>query len=112
MASTICSKCGSEHTQGKAFCGDCGAPACTSCSKCGSELVPGKAFCADCGAPVSVDTHPSLTAITPITTAGAVPVAPEEALAHNGALNNHIIMYNLFFYFFIFYFLHNIFWFC
>jgi len=45
-----CAKCGSENSEGKRFCGDCGAPLENRCPQCGADNPAGKRFCADCGA--------------------------------------------------------------
>jgi class 3 adenylate cyclase/tetratricopeptide (TPR) repeat protein len=45
-----CSKCGSDNSSWKKFCGDCGARLANSCPKCGAENPEDKKFCGDCGA--------------------------------------------------------------
>src|SRR5215471_3880609 len=45
-----CAKCGAENSEGKRFCGDCGAPLENRCSHCGADNPAGKRFCGDCGA--------------------------------------------------------------
>lgn len=53
----ICDKCGTEMTQGTAFCVECGNPLPVStpkhvfCARCGAQIVPGSRFCMNCGTP-------------------------------------------------------------
>src|SRR5271165_6708490 len=54
-----CSACGSENTEGKRFCEDCGGSLAALCVTCGAPLRPGKRFCGECGAPVGGVTAPS-----------------------------------------------------
>jgi class 3 adenylate cyclase len=44
-----CTKCGTESTTGKKFCGACGSPLSRRCPNCGAENSPSSAFCEDCG---------------------------------------------------------------
>ncbi|MBV8140222.1 MAG: AAA family ATPase [Deltaproteobacteria bacterium] len=48
-----CAKCGAENSEGKRFCGDCGAPLENRCAQCGADNPAGKRFCGDCGAPLA-----------------------------------------------------------
>ncbi len=53
-----CQSCGSENTEGKKFCSQCGTslrpPQLKQlCTNCGKEIVSGKKFCGSCGTKVS-----------------------------------------------------------
>lgn len=88
-----CPQCGSQQSDGAAFCDQCGAalgglapgqpaapfPAAavppppvmagpTTCPSCGAPVIPGEAFCNNCGAPLSS-----------VASAPAVPVPPAPA---------------------------------
>src|ERR1700732_3515432 len=45
-----CSKCGTDHREGRKFSAQCGAPLKPVCPSCGAENEPGEKFCGDCGA--------------------------------------------------------------
>ena len=53
-----CSKCGSENSLAKKFCGDCGEPLANPCPKCGADNPVEKRFCGECGAAL-VNTAPA-----------------------------------------------------
>ncbi len=53
-----CQSCGSENTEGKKFCSQCGVSLTPLqkkqfCTNCGKEIVPGKKFCGGCGTKIS-----------------------------------------------------------
>jgi class 3 adenylate cyclase/tetratricopeptide (TPR) repeat protein len=49
----LCSACGTENSQGKRFCTECGAPLASTCVTCGAALVGDEKFCGECGTAVS-----------------------------------------------------------
>ena len=50
-----CSKCESDNSAGKRFCGDCGSPLTNRCPKCGADSPLGKRFCSNCGSALAVE---------------------------------------------------------
>lgn len=75
----ICSKCHAEGTEGKKFCGKCGAsfgtisspqnsvsptPGPPHCANCGAEIASGKRFCGACGSPLGVSQAESPAAVS------------------------------------------------
>jgi class 3 adenylate cyclase len=50
-----CAACGFDNTDGKRFCGDCGALLEIACPACGAASSAGRRFCGDCGAPLHTD---------------------------------------------------------
>lgn len=50
-----CSKCESDNSAGKRFCGDCGSPLTNRCPKCGADSPLGKRFCSNCGTALAVE---------------------------------------------------------
>jgi class 3 adenylate cyclase/tetratricopeptide (TPR) repeat protein len=65
----LCSACGTENSQGKKFCTQCGAALAPTCVACGAALVGGEKFCGECG-----------TAVVSVAQA-ALPAAPRNAPA-------------------------------
>ena len=49
-----CSACKAENTDGRKFCGECGAPIATPCASCGFANEGAAKFCGGCGKPLSV----------------------------------------------------------
>ena len=44
-----CPACGSENSEAKRFCEDCGHALLPVCAACGAQLGLGKRFCGECG---------------------------------------------------------------
>lgn len=57
-----CTRCGNANSDGRRFCGDCGAPLVQRCPACDSEAAPGQRFCGDCGALLGIAPPASATA--------------------------------------------------
>ena len=45
-----CPSCGTQNSEGRKFCGSCGAPLAVACPSCGVANEPGMGFCGECGA--------------------------------------------------------------
>ncbi len=54
-----CPACGSENSEAKRFCEDCGHPLLPVCPACGAQLALGKRFCGECGTPVAAAVMPA-----------------------------------------------------
>ncbi|MGA2802905.1 MAG: adenylate/guanylate cyclase domain-containing protein [Acidimicrobiales bacterium] len=54
-----CPACGSENSEAKRFCEDCGHPLLPVCPACGAQLGLGKRFCGECGTPVAAAVMPA-----------------------------------------------------
>jgi hypothetical protein len=90
----ICPSCRAETSDGKKFCGKCGAaldaaspaaerivPGALRCAACGSEVSPGKKFCGACGSsigPPPEETRVEPAAVEPNSAAPVAPSAPEQ----------------------------------
>nr|WP_288827887.1 YARHG domain-containing protein [uncultured Clostridium sp.] len=87
-----CQSCGSENTEGKKFCSQCGASLTPPqlkqfCTNCGKEIVPGKKFCGSCGTKIS--DSPTNKAISEVqetseTSKSQIVVHHEEKKGHMG----------------------------
>ena len=83
-----CPECGSESSETKRFCEDCGHPLTPMCPACGAQLGPGKRFCGECGAPVAtaVVPPPLLGEPNPALQAPQKVVPPATELRHVSVL--------------------------
>jgi hypothetical protein len=51
-----CTKCGTESTDAKKFCAECGSPLFSRCPKCAADNRPTSKFCEECGSSLASHT--------------------------------------------------------
>ncbi len=73
-----CPRCGSENSDGRKFCGECGAGLAQACPACGSAIEPGTKFCGECGAALTGPAAPDPGATPP---AAATPAAERRLVS-------------------------------
>ena len=86
-----CSNCGAENSEGKRFCGDCGAALAHRCARCGADNPAGKRFCGDCGAALeATDGSAQRPSPPPPTAKILTPVRASEAAASPDGERRHL----------------------
>jgi class 3 adenylate cyclase/tetratricopeptide (TPR) repeat protein len=73
-----CSKCGSENSAAKKFCGDCGAPLANRCPNCRSDNPAGKRFCGECGCALIGNAQPGAAQSRTGSITFDIRIAPEQ----------------------------------